>query len=341
MQANKIKTFIFITILILLILNTYLIWVFFFKTSKTPEPTLEEKFAKAPESAIRIPSFKPTIPKINEIFSFPEKPSFEPKEKFEIPILPIPKPDTATLFQETTPPEETIQFFENIQEAVEIVKVKIGQEERKITMPSQITDNPISSVNISTTTSAEIFVSMTDKEFNYLYPETFLASIMDAQNLIKEYDSSYEIISEIKTDAQIRLIEEQIIMALFSAGMITKEETETYITTIRFTLPQLQIIELKYYKSSDLLPQSEGLFFAGLIDIIRNALISKAEAKVCGYCYILPECYQVGASNPAMGINTWAPFCYCTGCYTYLGCLSRCTSQSAIWDPTTGICGCG
>jgi len=200
-------------------------------------------------------------------------------------------------------------------------------------------------------TSTEIILSLTDEEFHFLYPYDFIASLMEAQNiLIKEYDPNYEPLSKIETDSQVRFVEEKIVASLLSIGMITSEKAEISLTTIRFTLPQLQLEELKNRKSfilnqsfmSFLLlkrPPLEGSFFVGLIEKLYSVLFLKAEAKACGYCYDLPECYQVGASGLA-GTNTFKIFCNCTGCLTSLGCLSSCTGKAAIWDPTTMICGC-
>lgn len=53
-------------------------------------------------------------------------------------------------------------------------------------------------------------------------------------------------------------------------------------------------------------------------------------------------CFQVGASNPAVGYNVFAPCCNCTASGYPIGCLNLyCVGQSAIYDQTTFICGCG
>lgn len=252
------------------------------------------------------------------------------------------KDDFSAFFEETTK-----QVFVSIEELKKQLGFLAGSQ--KIESPSvpkpQFFSTPVA-------TPTEIILSLTDEEFHYLYPDFFISGLMESQKFIAEYDSAYKPLGKIESDSQVRFIEEKLVAALVSAGMLAKEQADRYITTIRFTLPELQLVELGYRKSSGsnqfglvnmcFLPANQkGLFFAGLIEMLRGAFIPEAQAYPCGYCYILPECYQVGASNPAVGANTWASFCYCTGCYMYLGCLSRCTSQSAIWDPTTGICGCG
>lgn len=53
-------------------------------------------------------------------------------------------------------------------------------------------------------------------------------------------------------------------------------------------------------------------------------------------------CFQVGASNPAVGYNVFAPCCSCTANGYPIGCLNLyCEGQSAIYDQVTFICGCG
>ncbi len=202
-------------------------------------------------------------------------------------------------------------------------------------------------------TSTEIILSLTDDEFHFLYPDIFITSLMEAQDIfIKEYDPDYVSLTKIETDSQVRFIEEKITTSLLSAGMITEEEAQRFITTIRFTLPQLQLTELKNRKSfilnqsfmsflSSPQPPLKGLFFAELMKRLYSAFISRAQAKVCGACFHMLECFQIGLPSPIPGFNIFKPYCYCTGCNYGQGCLDFCESMSAIWDPMTGICGCG
>ena len=271
-------------------------------------------------------------------------------KELNIPALPIPKPNLKAISEEKSLPSTTIQFFENINKAAKTVE------------KSLIPDNS-STQNTSNTTSAGIILSLTKDQFHFLYPDYFIASLIDSQTLfIKEYDPSYELILKIETDTQVRFIEEKIVATLLSANMITKERAEQLVTTIRFTLPQLQLIDLKRYNSYGLYESSpfseflsailgrtepprttpKGLFLAGLMEELTDALAHKAQAQVCGYCYSLPLCFQEGATVPGIaGSEVFKPFCYCTGCLTSLGCLSSYTGQAAIFDQTTGICGAG
>ncbi|MDO8676275.1 MAG: hypothetical protein Q7K16_01340 [Candidatus Azambacteria bacterium] len=183
---------------------------------------------------------------------------------------------------------------------------------------------------------------------------------MDAQNLfIKEFNPSYEPLLKIETDTQVRFVEEKIVTNLLSANMLTKERAEQLITTIRFTLPQLQRVSLEKQYSYESLPFSKfintalgggmesprtapkGLFLAGFTEQLVNALANKAYA-VCGSCSSRPLCFQDNPDTPGkLGSTLFYPSCYCTGCLSSLGCLSANEGDAAIYDQETGICGIG
>lgn len=61
-----------------------------------------------------------------------------------------------------------------------------------------------------------------------------------------------------------------------------------------------------------------------------------------GVCVEGVLCYRTGPPVPG-GVNLWAPCCCCCAGKTPIGCLNAvCTGlRAAIWDPMTGICGCG
>jgi len=320
MDVNKIKITAIakILILILLMLTGYFILVIFPRPDK---PKSEQVFIPP---ANEKPAFKST-----DKITPSENPLSD--EKSNMPILP---------------------FFEDINKAAKTVETKLKNE---IATPTQIIPNITFNTGVSKSTSIEITLSLTNDEFRFLYPDSFITSLIDGQNLfIKSYDPAYEPLLKIETDSQVRFVEEKIVAALLSINMLTKEEAERYINTIRFTLPQLQLVELKNRKSSTLnqsfitqfsiipfsQPPFKGLFLAGLVEKLYSAFIPKAQAE-CGYCYILPECYQIGAPSPTPGLNVWKAYCYCTGCFYGQGCKDFFTGQSAIWDITTGICGGG
>ncbi len=257
-------------------------------------------------------------------------------EELNIPILPITKPDTKAISKEKSPPKNTTEsFFNNINKTLQVTE-------------KSLTPNSASAQNIPTATSSEIILSLTKDQFHFLYPDKFIAGLVNVQNLfIKEFDSSYEPMLKIENDSQVRLVEEKIVATLLSANMITKDRAEQLVTTIRFTLPQLQLIDLEKYNSYgfyEFLPPRatpKGLFLAGFMKALADALAHKAQA-VCGSCESRPECFQEGADTPGVaGSEVVTPFCYCTGCLTALGCLSLFSGEAAIYDQKTGICGAG
>lgn len=312
MKIDKIK----ILILVFLALTGYFIWGIFHKSNE-PEP-----------GQVSIPSTKKTN----------EGPPFS-QEKW----IYMPSDETAPL------------FFKNVYEAAKTAEIKLKDEINAAAQTALIASSSINiavSMPTSTSTPNEIILSLTDKEFHRLYPDSFIKSLVDAQSLfVKNLNPSYEPILKIETDSQVRLIEEKIVSALVSLNMFTEEEGRQAIITIRFTLPELQQKELKNQLFSfsneyfNFMPSTQSnpknLFLSGLIEKLYSALIPKAEAAVCGVCYTLPECYQLGSPSPVPGINIFKPFCYCTGCYYGQGCLDMCSGGAAIFDPTTFICGCG
>ena len=277
------------------------------------------------------------------------QPEADPPLAENIPALPILNLDLRA-FSEIKPlPDAVTPFFENINEAAKAIE----QSLTPANAPAQKT---------ATITSYGIILSLTKNQFHFLYPDDFIASLIDAQNLfIKEYDPNYETISKIKTDPQVRFVEEKIVATLLSTNMITKEKAEQFITTIRFTLPQLQLIDLQNYSYSyESSPFSKSLsallgrktelprkspkrlFLAGFMEKLKNALANRAQAAVCGFCVSLPLCFQEGAATPGVpGSELFYPSCYCTGCLSSLGCLSANNGKAAIYDPETGICGVG
>ncbi len=322
-NKNKITAIVYLS-MILLALTGYFIWVIF---SRPVKPKSEQAF----------------IPPANE----------EPARKSVNEIMPPENP-------EKIPPTSITPFFEEINEAAKTLETKLKNEIAAPTLvpPSVPAPSAPSNSRILKSTPTEIILSLTDDEFHYLYPDAFIASLIDAQNLfIKNYDPAYELLLKIETDSQVRYVEEKIVAAFLSTNMITKEKAERFITTIRFTLPQLQLTELKNQKfsssiqslinkffinqSSASFPRplsNKGLFLAGLLEKLYNALIPKAQAY-CGTCFDLPLCYQIEAPTPGHIIFRIA--CYCTGCLYGQGCLDFCTGRAAIYDTTTGICGCG
>lgn len=265
--------------------------------------------------------------------------------KLDIPTLPLPQPDLKYISKEKSL-IAAAPFFENINKAVKSAEKLLATG-----------DAPVQ--NVSTTTSNGIILSLTEDQFHFLYPDKFLASLADAQNLfISQYDPGYKPILKIKTDGEVRFIEEKIVSTLLSAGMIDKDKANQFVTTIRFTLPELQIIDLQKRGSYDFNPlpfskfinnaleikppQSapKGLFLADLMEKLANALANKAQAA-CGYCYPQVLCFQEGAFAKMPGTEEFKASCYCTGCLKSLGCLSSHDGEAAIYDETTGICGSG
>ena len=280
-------------------------------------------------------------------------------QSLEVPILPIPKPDLMELRKkEDTPSKTVLAFFENVSTAAKAAEESIG---RQVSAPTVSSPGALSGKSLAALTSEEIVLSLTKDEFNFLYPEYFLKTLAESQTLLKEYDPTFEPLSKVEKDSDVRFIQEKIIVALLSANMINKVEAERFITTLRFTLPQLQLMELqtrkqaqktffskfagKIYNIFSHSKNSQGVFLAGLTERLKNAFLPEAEAGgggSCGECHPLPLCFQEGLSPlPIPGPVFLKLFCQCTGCLFGQGCLDICVGRAALYDPITGICGCG
>ena len=319
MKINKTKIIVISGVLVLSVFAGLFIRI----SLREPQSKSEKAFAPIRSS---VESPKP-------LSSF-EKPVIS--KELNIPVLPILKPNLEIISKEKSLSSTTMTFFENINKAA------------KTAEKSLMSDNtPIQKTSI--TTSTGIILSLTESQFHFLYPNNFIAGLIDAQNFfIKEYEPNYEPILKIETDSQVRLVEEKIVAIFLLANMITKERAEQFITTIRFTLPELQLIDLQKYNSYGFYEFSpiqrmapKGLFLAGFMKELTDALAHKAQAA-CGYCASLPLCFQEGAATPGVaGSELWYPSCFCSGCLSWAGCLSANSGQAAIYDPSTGICGVG
>lgn len=339
MKASRIKIIVVCGILILFALVVLFIWRTFIKP-----PSESKKISAEINLSTESSKSSSSSSKVKSTLKEPAFTFLPTEEKLNATPLPIPSPNINAISKEKSSPN-TIAFFEKINNAVSATE-------------KSITSGNAQMQNISTTTPAGIILFLTEDQFHFLYPKKFISDLIEAQNLfIKEYDTDYETLSKIETDAQVRFVEEKIIATLLSANLITKERAKQLTTTIRFTLPQLQLIDLKssgLYKPSsfseflNVLVKTEPpkvtpkrLFLLGLAKELANTLVNNAQAA-CGSCSSSAECFQEGASIPAKGGTEQVKFaCHCTGCLTSLGCLSSCSGQAAIFDQATGICGCG
>jgi len=336
MKKSNFKITLISGIILSLIIGVFFIW----SLLSTPE----ESKPQFTDTSMRTPDFN----SLNQP-STPETPLVG--DILDVPTLPLPKPDTRTYIQNSPIPSTKlfVSFFEKINKAAEEVQKALENiVEKKSYVPTQQKKIGASELPDTILIDKGIQIEMTNKEFHRLYPDFFIEGLMQAQLLLEQYDPNYQSISEITTDEHVRYVQEKEVAALYSANMLTKEEAERYITTIRFTLPQLQLKEIEMirrgiYKTDPKKQQKNGLFLLGLLTEFRNVFVKECKAGTyCGYCVILPECYNQRPAGPTIGYNTWTAYCYCTGCLSGLGCLDRCGwGVAAIWDPMTGICGCG
>ncbi|MEK7149384.1 MAG: hypothetical protein AAB757_00160 [Patescibacteria group bacterium] len=101
--------------------------------------------------------------------------------------------------------------------------------------------------------------------------------------------------------------------------------------------PSLLENEFKTVSFNGCPSQNKFVFFGKIADFL-GGFIEKTRAQS-------PICFRPGPPVPAVGVNLWAPccYCYCGAPPAPCGCLNAvCQAPAAaIFDPVTGICGCG
>lgn len=182
---------------------------------------------------------------------------------------------------------------------------------------------------------------LTDEEwFKIAYPEAIIKSFSEIEDVMRLTGfipgvEKFEFTSEEK----IRLFFHRVIDFALRQKMIDESQAKDFRNGIDVVLPSLYKEERQQYEQE---------LNAFLFKIIQTAY---AQTMLC---------FRPGAPTGPLGTNTWAVCCMCgfvcgahgcvylpacgiAGCTIRLGCLNLICPppMPAIWDPMTGICGCG
>jgi len=195
---------------------------------------------------------------------------------------------------------------------------------------------------------------LTEEEIvKMLYPDYYLEHLDYLQDLaISGGIISTSERSAFDTRESIQEFHLRYIEYLASINIITPAEKDNFVDGIESVLPQMQEIDLEFLGTNE-----QGSAFAGYLvmcteDKRDGSLPSEAAwffKPLFDKLGIRPahaaDCFRSG-SGGSLGSNLWAPCCNCripcgkTTCP--IGCLNLvCVGRPAIWDPATGICGCG
>ena len=226
----------------------------------------------------------------------------------------------------------------------------------------------------------EIILNLTNEEFNYLYPASFIKSLEEgAQIYLKSINPNYNSI-KISNDSDVRKIETSLVEAFKKDGKLSKEEAESALYSIQILLPELQLISLSerdlpqgtsfldeinnYYQILTLSPKIFKNYFinplpqtdlnaekieklALLAQIFKTLIIPEVKAA-CGSCSSSPLCVRDGGlADGKAGPVLFKIACECNGCLYGQGCLDSCSGFAAIYDGSPGygapsfLCGCG
>ncbi len=192
--------------------------------------------------------------------------------------------------------------------------------------------------------------TLTDEEwFKITYPEDYLDYLVDLEGLMKEEgflaDSEK---FEFKSEEEITSFLHRAIDFFLQEGILTEETAKNFRNGIDVVLPDFQKeerhqLEAKLNILSFRLNHKIEEF--GLFNRIKCLIDSFFKTDAWAFVSFCEEgvlCFRAGAPAP-IGTNLWAPCCCCKHKKHMIGCLnSVCPSPaSAIWDPMTGICGCG
>lgn len=206
-----------------------------------------------------------------------------------------------------------------------------------------------------TATLAPSYYFSNEEYFTRLYGEDYLKKLNILQDFLVS-DGFMKVSDRItfKTEADAYKLFNVLLDFALSKNYITAGQEKN--------LRQGVNVELKYVNQMErqsmekMLREELGFnwqeFFNQLV-IFMNPVASAQEVSIG------VECYRMGG-NPAVGYNTWTMCCNCgffcsygctyfqdcgpssVNCNVPMGCLnSMCFGMAAIYDPTTGICGCG
>lgn len=239
----------------------------------------------------------------------------------------------------------------------------LSKSERTLASPA-----PIPNQIIRPSPAADIKNQQLDEEvFRILNPKAFLDVIVELQDILVQnhYIKDSERIAFTSEENNVHFFL-QFIDYLYAEKVLTAEDYQRFKTVLpgyylnlrrweaenlRNTLKKKSAQKNAYQSPLSIIGTPYMLYLAqeiGLTKIIKitshvlnpRTYIETACAASCtpppG-----PDCFQVGPPAP-VGYNVFAPCCSCCVKGVPIGCLNLyCAGKSAIWDPMTGICGCG
>ncbi|MFC1625300.1 hypothetical protein ACFL1O_00220 [Patescibacteria group bacterium] len=265
-------------------------------------------------------------------FLFFRKENSAPEDKILAPL-----PETQKLVYELSPEIKT-------KEPLEFMPKSITEEIQRFVPIKELEKEFVEKENMVLSSTPEQVskpTELTDEEyFDLFYPESYIEYLNTMQETMVDdnYINNEEVVVfEVESDVYPILV--KIIDYVADKEYITEVERLSFKGGVE-ELKELNKIERPY-----MIEQLLGF-------LIRKAYAFEVSAGA--------ECYRMGVGGP-IGFNA-ASFCcncgwYCTpkgciflpdcgpgsaACHIPLGCLnSLCFGRPAIWDPMTGICGCG
>ena len=205
-----------------------------------------------------------------------------------------------------------------------------------------------------------VFMMSDEDYFGKAYPEMYRAILDSLQDFLVDKNfitSGQKIVFKTEEDTYVLFL--RIADYAFFKGYIQESMLDNYKKGIE-ELKKLNVGD-RVFVEKRLLGKNIDDLLARAKNIILN-LVGTEKAQAFVWVSIGVECYKSAGLGGPLGYNSWAECCNCgefcsnAGCQYYqdcgymgascnvpMGCLNMICGwmSAAIWDPITGICGCG
>ena len=183
-------------------------------------------------------------------------------------------------------------------------------------------------------------LTQSDSRFSKVWPDFYIAYLEKMQDAMISAGArtTGERVSFTSGKVIVSFLND-FITFLVAKGVVSPVQEAGLRQGLNVALPETQEVELRAMTKKE---QSS-------LENITQKLLAFLVAPVCaqGVPFIGGDCYKDSNITGPPGINLWAPCCNCciptpSGCVP-IGCLNAICAfwPNAIWDPATGICGCG
>lgn len=174
--------------------------------------------------------------------------------------------------------------------------------------------------------------------FSKIWPDFYIQYLRNMQDVLVQEGIYTEKKYDFALESEIFTFLDDFIAFLLQNNVLTSQDADRLRKGLREDLPWSQDAELYMRERAQRILKFIFAFFAG----------NEAYAQFSFPFSPGGDCYKdLAPLNPVPGVNLWAPCCDCEVDFgagpVPIGCLNAVCAAwpNAIWDPATGICGCG